>query len=82
MIQHVYERASQSTLIDLILVATDDKRIFDHVKSFGAHVLMTSPDHISGTDRVAEVAQAFPDHEIIINIQGDEPFLFSEQLDF
>ena len=81
MIQHVYERASQSTLLDLIIVATDDERIFDHVRGFGAQVLMTSPDHISGTDRVAEVARAFPDHEIVINIQGDEPFLFPEQLD-
>ncbi|MBF0193498.1 MAG: 3-deoxy-manno-octulosonate cytidylyltransferase [Magnetococcales bacterium] len=73
MIQHVYERASQADVTQVV-VATDDKRIFTAVKSFGGEVLMTSLDHVSGTDRVAEAARQL-NADIIINVQGDEPLL-------
>ena len=56
MIQHVYERASQSTLLTALVVATDNQRIFDAVVGFGGSAVMTSTDHRSGTDRVAEAA--------------------------
>lgn len=74
MIQHVYERAAKSTLLTDLLVATDDARIFDAVIAFGGKAVMTSPDHRSGTDRVAE-ATAKLSAEVVVNIQGDEPFI-------
>ncbi len=80
MIQHVYERASRSTLLSDLVVATDDERIFDAVAAFGGECVMTSPDHPSGTDRVAEVARA-RESDIVVNIQGDEPFLSPSTLD-
>jgi 3-deoxy-manno-octulosonate cytidylyltransferase (CMP-KDO synthetase) len=61
-------------------VATDDARIYDHVSAFGGHAIMTAADHQSGTDRCAEVATANPGYEVIINIQGDEPFIDPEQI--
>jgi 3-deoxy-manno-octulosonate cytidylyltransferase (CMP-KDO synthetase) len=84
MIQRVYEQASKS--LELVWVATDDKRIFDKVISFGGRAIMTSSNHISGTDRCAEAVtliNAETDHkiEIVINIQGDEPFIKPEQID-
>jgi 3-deoxy-manno-octulosonate cytidylyltransferase (CMP-KDO synthetase) len=75
MIQHVVERAQKVPLISRVIVATDDPRIEEAVKTFGGDVVMTSLHHASGTDRVWEVAQAYPDFEIIMNIQGDEPFI-------
>ncbi len=80
MIQRVYERASEATELDLVVVATDDLRIRDAVQSFGGQVVMTSRDHPSGTDRVAEAALQYPDARLIMNIQGDEPFISSEQI--
>ena len=80
MIQRVYERASAAQKLDLVVVATDDPRIEEAVQAFGGRVEMTRRDHLSGTDRVAEAALAFPEADIIINIQGDEPFIFSEQI--
>ncbi len=74
MIRHVYEGVSQSKLIDEIIVATDDQRILDVVRSFGGRGMMTSPDHLTGTDRVAEVARKLR-CEIIVNVQGDEPLI-------
>lgn len=76
MIQHVYERAIQSGAISVV-IATDDERIAKVAKGFGATVCMTSPEHISGTDRVAEavVAFSYEDDEIIVNVQGDEPLI-------
>jgi 3-deoxy-manno-octulosonate cytidylyltransferase (CMP-KDO synthetase) len=73
MIQHVYERASQADVTQVV-VATDDERIFAIVKNFGGDVLMTSSHHLSGTDRVAEAAREI-NADIIINVQGDEPLL-------
>ena len=74
MLQHVWERASASRYISQIIIATDDDRIAEVVRRFGAPVRLTRPDHLSGTDRVAEVA-ASEDAEVIVNIQGDEPLI-------
>jgi 3-deoxy-manno-octulosonate cytidylyltransferase (CMP-KDO synthetase) len=74
LIQHVYERALQARNIDGVIVATDDPRIVSAVESFGGCAIMTSSDHVSGTDRVAEVAHGL-DADIIINLQGDEPLI-------
>jgi 3-deoxy-manno-octulosonate cytidylyltransferase (CMP-KDO synthetase) len=65
-----------------VVVATDDERIHGHVKAFGGEVMMTSPLHVSGTDRCAEVAAALSfDNGVVVNIQGDEPFIEPEQID-
>ncbi len=81
MIQRVYERAAQSAL-DNIVVATDDPRIFDHVKDFGAEAVMTGTNHPSGTDRCQDVITQLGDsYDYVLNIQGDEPFIVPEQID-
>lgn len=74
MIQHVYERACQVSLFHDVIVATDDERIQQAVLKFGGHVRMTSPDHHTGTDRIAEVARDL-DADIVVNVQGDEPLI-------
>jgi 3-deoxy-manno-octulosonate cytidylyltransferase (CMP-KDO synthetase) len=74
MIQHVYERTSQVSLFQHVLVATDDVRIQDAVRKFGGAVRMTSKNHKTGTDRLAEVAQSL-DADIVVNVQGDEPLI-------
>jgi 3-deoxy-manno-octulosonate cytidylyltransferase (CMP-KDO synthetase) len=74
MIQRVFERARQAAGIDRVLVATDSERIADVVRGFGGEAVMTRPTHTSGTDRIAEVAAQL-DADIIVNIQGDLPFL-------
>jgi len=74
MVQHVYERARRAANLDDVLVATDDERIRSAVTGFGGAVAMTSPDHRSGTDRVAE-AVATLEADVVVNIQGDEPML-------
>jgi 3-deoxy-manno-octulosonate cytidylyltransferase (CMP-KDO synthetase) len=81
MIQRVYEQASLAKRIQEVVVATDDSRIYEHVRSFSGNVVMTNPKHPSGTDRCAEVALQFPEASIILNIQGDEPFIQPEQID-
>ena len=75
IIQWVWEKASACPLADRVIVATDDERIFNACKAFGAEVEMTSASHKSGSDRIAEVAQRHPEIEYIINLQGDEPLL-------
>jgi 3-deoxy-manno-octulosonate cytidylyltransferase (CMP-KDO synthetase) len=80
MIERVYKRALKAKLIDELIVATDDKKIFNEVKRFGGKVMMTSPRHQSGTDRIAEVASK-TNYEIIVNIQGDEPFIPPTNID-
>lgn len=80
MIQWVYEGAKRASSLINVIVATDDDRIAQTCKSFGAEVWMTSPSHHSGTDRVSEVARQI-ESPIIINIQGDEPLLKGESLD-
>ena len=82
MIQHVWERCVLSQHVDEWVVATDDQRIFDTVKSFGGRAIMTSQEAQSGTDRCAEVLQAFPHaFDAVINVQGDEPFVNKEPLE-
>jgi 3-deoxy-manno-octulosonate cytidylyltransferase (CMP-KDO synthetase) len=80
MIQRVYEQAKKCTRLSEVIVATDDERIFSQVHDFGGKAVMTSPDHQSGTDRCAEVALKHPQYEVIINIQGDEPYIDPEQI--
>ena len=75
MLQHVWERANAARGLGELIVATDDDRIADAARGFGAVVEMTSPDCASGTDRVAEVARRRPHAEIVLNLQGDEPEL-------
>jgi len=80
MIQHVWERASMARYLTRLVVATDDERNRQTVESFGGQARMTRADHPSGTDRVAEVASA-SDAAIIVNIQGDEPFIDPAAID-
>jgi 3-deoxy-manno-octulosonate cytidylyltransferase (CMP-KDO synthetase) len=80
MIQRVYEQAKKCPSLTEVMVATDDERIFNHVTDFGGVAVMTSPDHQSGTDRCAEVALQHPQYDVIINIQGDEPYIDPEQI--
>ena len=75
MIHRVYERACRATRLEEVIVATDDPRIYDTVLNFGGDAIMTRPDHPTGTDRLAEVAQRLPGIAIIVNIQGDEPLV-------
>ena len=81
MIQRVYEGAKKSNRLSEIIVATDDQRIYDEVIRFGGKVMMTSDDHPSGTDRCAEIAKKFPEMDVVINIQGDEPLVDYRQLE-
>jgi 3-deoxy-manno-octulosonate cytidylyltransferase (CMP-KDO synthetase) len=76
LIEHVYQRARASGAVEVV-IATDDPRIRDVATGFGATVCMTSPDHLSGTDRLAEVAAqlGWPEDAIVVNVQGDEPHL-------
>lgn len=80
MIQHVWERASQSRYLQRVLIATDDDRIGKVASKFGAEVAWTRTDHVSGTDRVAEAA-AVTNAQIIVNIQGDEPLIDPAAID-
>lgn len=81
MIQHVYERACRALLPQEVVVATDSKIVADAVQGFGGKVMMTSPDHPSGTDRLAEVALSYTDVDVIVNVQGDEPMIPPEVID-
>lgn len=80
ILQHVWERASQARYLKSLLIATDDETIATVARKFGAQVRMTSPDHLSGTDRVAEAASAYP-HSYVVNIQGDEPLIDPAAID-
>jgi len=82
MIQHVYERSIQCKSLSRVVVATDDERIFSHVKGFGGEVIMTSGEHRSGTDRCVETVKLLNEpYDAVINIQGDEPLINPNQLD-
>jgi len=80
MLQHVYERASRARYLSNTIIATDDQRVCEVARSFGAQARMTRSDHPSGTDRVAEVAAA-EDAAIVVNIQGDEPLIDPHAID-
>lgn len=81
MIRWVFEGAQKAQLLERIIIATDDNRIADAARKFGAEVVMTSSHHSSGTERVAEIASTL-DTPIIINIQGDEPLIHGKMIDF
>jgi 3-deoxy-manno-octulosonate cytidylyltransferase (CMP-KDO synthetase) len=83
MIQHVYERVAQAKAVPYVAVATDDQRIFDAVKNFGGHAIMTSVAHRSGTDRIAEAVRSMSlnTDAIVVNIQGDQPIFEPTHVD-
>ena len=82
MIQRVYEQAAKSKLLNKVVVATDDNRIFDHVSNFGGQVVMTAAHHPSGTDRCWDALQQLEEeYQYVINIQGDEPLINPAQID-
>ena len=84
VIERVYRRAKSARRLDRVLVATDDRRIFRAVESFGGEAVMTSPAARSGTDRIAEACSRnglLDDFEVVVNIQGDEPFIRKEMID-
>lgn len=80
LVMRVYQQAKKSLLATEVIIATDHEKIYHHVVSEGGKVMMTSPDHTSGTDRIAEVASLL-DSDIIINLQGDEPLIHPAQID-
>ena len=80
MLQHVYERASEARYLSKVIVATDDERIHKATRAFGAPAVMTSTQHLSGTDRVAEVASS-DTATVLVNIQGDEPLIDPAAID-
>jgi len=80
VLEHVYQRSLQAKLVDQVLIATDDKRVYNKVKKFGGRAVMTAVEHQSGTDRLAEVARDL-DVEIIVNVQGDEPLIRPAMID-
>ncbi|MBL8180787.1 MAG: 3-deoxy-manno-octulosonate cytidylyltransferase [Blastocatellia bacterium] len=81
LILHTMERAKSAKLVDRVIVATDSQEIFDVVVAAGGEAMMTSQDHQSGSDRIAEVAEAMPAESIIINVQGDEPLISPDTID-
>jgi len=81
LIQHTYERTCQAKLPHKVIIAADDQKVFDAAESFGAECIMTSPDHKSGTDRIAE-AVANLDTDIVVNVQGDEPEIDPAHIDY
>jgi 3-deoxy-manno-octulosonate cytidylyltransferase (CMP-KDO synthetase) len=82
MVQRVYEQATKSKLLTKIVVATENSKVVDHVEAFGGKVLLTDPNHASGTDRCFEVLQnEKEEYDYVINIQGDEPFIDPKQID-
>lgn len=80
MLQHVWERAKESSLLDDLIIACDDDRVAKVAKEFGAKVAMTAKGHVCGTDRIAEVVNPL-DVKIVINIQGDEPIIHTTMID-
>jgi 3-deoxy-manno-octulosonate cytidylyltransferase (CMP-KDO synthetase) len=81
IIQWVYEKAAMSGQAGVVIVATDDERIYNAVKAFGGNAQMTSTEHQSGSDRIAEIVNKNPEIEIALNVQGDEPLIKPESID-
>jgi 3-deoxy-manno-octulosonate cytidylyltransferase (CMP-KDO synthetase) len=81
MIQWVYEQAKKAAKPAEVIVATDDARVYDAVLAFGGKACMTRKDHPNGTSRLAEVAEKFPEADVIVNVQGDEPMIPPEVID-
>lgn len=80
MVEHVYRRACDARSVSRVLVATDDLRVFETVRAFGGEAVMTSPDHRTGSERVAEVAAGLT-VDLIVNVQGDEPLMSPAMID-
>lgn len=81
MVQRVYEQASKASKLTAVVVAVDNPKVYDTVVSFGGHAVMTREDHTNGTDRLAEAVAHFPDADVIINVQGDEPLIAPDVID-
>ena len=81
MIQHTYESAKKSHLMDEVIIAVDDEKVYQVARSFGAKVMITPKEIPTGSDRIAYVANKIPEAEIIVNIQGDEPFIPARMID-
>jgi 3-deoxy-manno-octulosonate cytidylyltransferase (CMP-KDO synthetase) len=81
LVQHVWERCRACREVDDIIIATDDDRIVAAAAAFGARAIMTSPEHPSGTDRIAEAMAKCGDYEVVINVQGDEPLISPSLID-
>ncbi len=81
MVQRVYEQAVQAEKLDCVVVAVDNPKVYDVVTSFGGHAVMTREDHANGTDRLAEAVAHFPDAQVIVNVQGDEPLIAPDVID-
>lgn len=81
MVQHVYERAARATTVHRVIVATDDERIANAVRSFGGEVRMTPAECASGSDRIALVARDLEGTEFVVNVQGDEPLIPPDMID-
>ena len=81
MIVRVYEQASRAKRLSGVIAAVDDERVYEAVVSHGGKAMMTAKDHPTGTDRLAEVAAAHPEAELIINVQGDEPLIEPDLID-
>lgn len=81
LILHTLEQAKKAKSVSRVIVATDDQRIFDVVAAAGGEAVMTSADHHSGSDRIAEVAESLPEGTIIVNVQGDEPMISPDTID-
>lgn len=80
MVQWVYEAAVSSKVFTKVVIATDSQLVADCVKTFGGEVAMTSSQHTTGTDRVAEVATGYPEFSVVVNVQGDQPFVTPQML--
>src|SRR5947199_898547 len=81
LLRHVWERSRRAKNLDLVIIATDDMRIAESAFNWGAEIALTSPNHRSGTDRVAEVARHAKDFAFVVNIQGDEPLIDPRLID-
>lgn len=81
MIQRVYEQAVKAAKVTQVVVAVDNPKVYDTVVSFGGHAVMTREDHANGTDRLAEAIGHFPDMEVVVNVQGDEPLIAPDVID-
>lgn len=81
MIQHTYESAKKSKLLSDVIVAVDDEKVYEVVQDFGGNVRLTPKDIQTGSDRIANVIENYPDAEIVVNIQGDEPFIKGRMID-
>lgn len=81
MLQWVYERASRAKGVDTVVIATDHELVVDEAASFGAEAMMTSDEHQSGTDRIAEIAKHYTNTDVFVNVQGDQPFVEPEMIE-